>query len=49
MATEPPLDLPRRNNLPLEEEEQLPEEQELPTEELDAEQTPPGQSAPATA
>jgi hypothetical protein len=50
IATEPPLDLPLRNNLPLEEAEQLPDAQELATEEeLEAEHTPPAQSAPATA
>ena len=50
MATEPPLDLPLRNNLLLDEAEQLPEAQELATEEeLEAEHTPPAHSAPATA
>lgn len=50
IATEPPLDLPRRNNLPLDEAEQLPDAQELATEEeLEAEHTPPAHSAPATA
>ena len=50
MATEPPLDLPLRNNLPLDEAEQLPDAQELATEEeLEAEHTPPAHSAPATA
>ena len=48
--TEPPLDLPLRNNLPLDEAEQLPDAQELATEEeLEAEHTPPAHSAPATA
>ena len=50
IATEPPLDLPLRNNLPLDEAEQLPDAQELATEEeLEAEHTPPAHSAPATA
>ena len=50
IATEPPLDLPLRNNLPLDEAEQLPDSQELATEEeLEAEHTPPAQSAPASA
>ncbi len=50
IATEPPLDLPLRNILLLDEAEQLPEAQELATEEeLDAEHTPPAHSAPATA
>ena len=50
IATEPPLDLPLRNNLLLDEAEQLPEAQELATEEeLEAEHTPPAHSAPATA
>ncbi len=49
IATEPPLDLPLRNNLLLDEAEQLPEAQELATEELVAGHTPPAHSAPATA
>ena len=50
IATEPPLDLPLRNILLLDEAEQLPEAQELATEEeLEAEHTPPAHSAPATA
>jgi len=49
IETEPPLDLPLRNNLPLDEAEQLPEAQELATEELVAGHVPPAQSALATA
>ncbi len=49
IETEPPLDLPLRNNLPLDEAEQLPEAQELVTEELVAGHVPPAHSAPATA
>lgn len=49
IETEPPLDLPLRNNLPLDEAEQLPEAQELATEELVAGHVPPAHSAPATA
>ena len=51
IAKEPPLDLPLRNNLPLDEEaEQFPEAQELEaTAEPEAEHTPPAHSAPATA
>lgn len=48
IETEPPLDLPLRNNLPLDEAEQLPEAQELATEELVAGHVPPAHSAPAT-
>jgi len=48
MATELPLDLPLRKNLPLEEVEQFPEAQELAVAVVEAGQTPPAHSAPAT-